>query len=150
MGTGVIGVHAGRRLWRGARFRMFPGSGPLGVAASTRRGVWTRGLRDGLGQPGPEGCIIRAFAKPNPKLFGSNRFNLFGATDYLKTLNEDSCLHERASELLGKGCLGFIRGDDENGRHIVGLRFGSDGGEIAAVERPCGRPSDYSQRGSAT
>lgn len=43
MGTGVIGVHAGRRLWRGARFRMFPGSGPLGVAASTRRGVcpWT-------------------------------------------------------------------------------------------------------------
>lgn len=53
MGTGVIGVHAGRRLWRGARFRMFPGSGPLGVAASTRRGVWTRGLRDGLGQPRP-------------------------------------------------------------------------------------------------
>lgn len=99
---------------------------------------------------GPEGCIIRAFAKPNPKLFGSNRFNLFGATDYLKTLNEDSRLHERAGELLGKGCLGFIRGDDENGRHIAGLRFGSAGGEVAAVERPCGRPSDYSQRGSAT
>ena len=147
MGTGVIGVHAGRRLWRGARFRMFPGSGPLGVAASTRRGVWTRGLRDGLGQPRPEGCIIRAFAKPNPKLFGSNRFNFFGATDHLKTLHEDSRLLERAGELLGKGCPGFIRGD-ESGRHVFWFAPWLWRGRRPAVERSCGRPGNYSQRGS--